>query len=108
MRSKLNIKIESVEKLIASLRRIEPMKNKVENSSSEAKSKQNKNKSNERHENNGPCVYCENVGYPGRYHAENVCRTKLRNNNKTKNEKIRMVNHSELQDIVAADEDTKN
>ncbi|KYN14207.1 hypothetical protein ALC57_13591 [Trachymyrmex cornetzi] len=108
VKSKLNDKIETIENLMAKLKTIEPMTNKFKNSGVENNAKQKQNNSNERKGNNhSPCTYCENIGYPNRYHPENLCRTKL---NKTiqKNEKIKIVNNTELQNLISSTEEAKN
>lgn len=49
------------------------------------------------------CMYCEKLGYKNRFHPENLCR-----NRKIKNENIKLVNNSEIQDAVAHAEEAKN
>lgn len=104
VRSKLNGKIETVENLMASLKRMEPMIHKFKNLSVED-GKQKQSKPNERHEiDKSPCTYCKSIGYPNRYHPENLCRTKL----KQKNEKIKIAHNAELENLISSTEEAKN
>jgi len=49
------------------------------------------------------CTHCEKLGYKNRFDPENLCR-----NRTVKNENIKLVNNSEIQDAVAHAEKAKN
>lgn len=55
-----------------------------------------------------PCPFCEAQGFAGRFHEESVCKLEKNKDNKMKNEKIRVVNHAQAQDIIASLNITKN
>lgn len=55
-----------------------------------------------------PCPYCVKKGFLNRYHPEEVCRSKLSDKEKTKNDKIKLVNNANIEESVAFSEDSKN
>lgn len=55
-----------------------------------------------------PCSICDRLGYKNRIHLESVCRNKDRQIKNQKNENIKVTNNSEIQEVVASYEETKN
>ena len=55
-----------------------------------------------------PCAFCEKLGYANRFHPESLCRLKTQKGNKQKNENIKMVNNTEIQEIIANSAEAKN
>lgn len=55
-----------------------------------------------------PCSFCESQGFANRFHDESVCRLKKGRSNATKNEKIRVVNNTEAQNVISMAEEAKN
>lgn len=109
VRARLNGKMETIENLMTNLKKMEPIVNKLKSPGIGDNGNSKQNKSNERRDNSySPCTYCEGIGYPNRYHPENLCRTKLNNKNRQKNEKIKIVNNTELQDLISSTEEAKN
>jgi len=50
-----------------------------------------------------PCTFCEKLGYKERYHPEQKCRLKNK-----KNDKIKIVNNIDCEDLIACSEEAKN
>jgi hypothetical protein len=67
-----------------------------------------------RNPNYKPCGHCEKVNRPGRFHAETECLTKLRPDYNllvskyAKNKNVRMVNNTEMEDLLNNENETKN
>ncbi|XP_076660132.1 uncharacterized protein LOC143363438 [Halictus rubicundus] len=55
-----------------------------------------------------PCSFCEKLGYVNRFHPESLCRLKIQKINKQKNENIKIVNNTEIQEIIANSAEAKN
>lgn len=55
-----------------------------------------------------PCSICDKLGFKNRFHSENICRNKDRQIKNLKNENIRIINNTELQEVVASYEEAKN
>lgn len=55
-----------------------------------------------------PCSYCNKKGFQNRYHSEDVCRVKLSDKEKIKNEKIKIINNTNLEESVASSDESKN
>ncbi|XP_074026745.1 uncharacterized protein [Leptinotarsa decemlineata] len=53
-----------------------------------------------------PCPYCTKKGFPNRYHSEGICRLKLAEN--TKNERIKIINNTNIEESVSFSEESKN
>lgn len=53
------------------------------------------------------CKFCESLGFANRSHDESVCRLKKGKSNE-KNNKIRMANNTEAQDIISMADEAKN
>lgn len=89
-----NKDITKIDDLMFTLRQIEP---KDDTLSANANSKHEP-----RNHVNKPCAYCESAGFPNRLHPEELCRTKKAQQNKIKNDKIK------LQNEIACSEELKN
>ncbi|XP_043270946.1 uncharacterized protein [Venturia canescens] len=104
VRARLNKKsLTNMEDLMSTLRQIDPMKIKLNNNSNERN--EDKHKTQNKY---SPCSYCEGVGFPNRYHPEQLCRTKITHQKGNKNEKIKVANNIEIQDTIAYTEEAKN
>ncbi|XP_071642241.1 uncharacterized protein [Temnothorax longispinosus] len=104
VRTRLNKKsLTNMEDLMSTLRQIEPLKNKYNSNSGEANDDKHKNQNKHR-----PCSYCESVGFPNRFHPEQMCRTKIAHQKANKNDKIKVANNIEIQDTIALAEVAKN
>lgn len=102
--TRLNKKnLTSMEELMSILRQIDPMKSKYSNNLRE----RNEDKYRTQDKYN-PCSYCESVGFPNRYHPEQLCRTKMTHKKINKNDKIKVANNIEIQDAIAYTEEAKN
>lgn len=105
IRSRLTKKdIVNIDSLMSVLKQIEPAEKKS-NVTSNDKVNIVKPKSENQ---TTPCSYCEKKGFPNRFHAENVCRTKINDLKKAGNDKIRISNNAELQNSIALYDDAKN
>ena len=91
--------INSIDNLMSALRQLGQIVNK---------NKKTEDKSNESKPSYKPCKHCERTGFPNRFHPENVCRTKLNNEKKSNNDRIKVVNNTELETMVAQIEEAKN
>lgn len=55
-----------------------------------------------------PCSNCEKLGFPNRFHPENMCRLKEQKSSYKKNNNIKVVNNVDLEDAIAKSEEAKN
>lgn len=86
------------------------------NSNNNAGTSQNRNNNTApyRNPNHKPCSFCEKVNRPGRFHAEADCRTKLRPDysflvsKHATNKNVRMVNNTEMEELLNKEQETKN
>ncbi|XP_011689342.1 PREDICTED: uncharacterized protein LOC105450919 [Wasmannia auropunctata] len=107
VRSRITKKeIDSIDKLMSTIRQLEHLNIGKEKNQSAINMK-NKNV------NDGlvkkPCPHCIERGFPNRYHPEQNCRLKNSEvKGKYKNEQIKIINNSEIQDSVSLSEDAKN
>ncbi|KAK9872560.1 hypothetical protein WA026_018695 [Henosepilachna vigintioctopunctata] len=49
-----------------------------------------------------PCPYCEEIGFPNRFHSGHLCRNRTNSKQKFKNDKIKMVSNLEVQDSISS------
>lgn len=106
--------VRSVNKLISKISQLDIPKSSPSKPSSS--SKQGTGTSKPSPSEYKPCSWCEKIGHPGRYHPESQCRTKQRltssNSNSSSNayekKNIRVVNNTELEDLVNREVDQKN
>lgn len=66
-----------------------------------------------RNSNYKHCMFFAKIGKPGRFHPESQCKTKLNSNfkfntNSSKHENIKIVNNTELEDLLNKEADSKN
>lgn len=55
-----------------------------------------------------PCSNCEKLGFPNRFHPENMCRLKEQKSSYKRNNNIKVVNNVDLENAVANSEEAKN
>lgn len=56
-----------------------------------------------------PCSHCAAKGFSNRFHAENSCRNFIANSKQNfKNDKIKTVNNTELEDSISSSDESKN
>lgn len=55
-----------------------------------------------------PCSNCEKLGFPNRFHPENMCRLKEQKSGYKKNNNIKVVNNVDLENAIANSEEAKN
>ncbi|KAK9873420.1 hypothetical protein WA026_022484 [Henosepilachna vigintioctopunctata] len=55
-----------------------------------------------------PCPFCEEIGFPNRFHSGNLCRNRTNSKQTFKNDKIKMVNNLEVQDSISSSDESKN
>lgn len=54
------------------------------------------------------CAYCKMKGFTNRFHAENVCRLKIFDGKNMKNDKIKVINNTNIQESVSSSNVAKN
>lgn len=55
-----------------------------------------------------PCSYCIKKGFPNRVHTEEVCRLKIADRNKNRNDKIKVINNTNIQECISSSDESKN
>ena len=105
IRSRLNKKsLTNMEDLMSTLRQIEPSRSKLNNNNS-GEINDDKHKTQNKHK---PCSYCDSVGFPNRFHPEQMYRTKIAHLKASRNDKIKVANNLGIQDTIALTEEAKN
>lgn len=103
---------EKIDDLMSLLRQIEPSRNKSKlNANVDTDKFQGSVKFVDKQRNQNSheqCSYCKSIGFPNRFHPEKLCRTKAANQNKFGNDKIKVSNNLELQDMISFAAEAKN
>ena len=104
-------KLNKIDDLMSKLRQCERPISRLNSNANKESEKQNK--SLDKHKGQcarEPCLYCKSIGFPNRFHSENLCRLKLANNNKfeSRNDKVKLANNLEIQDVISLSAEAKN
>lgn len=104
--------VTKIDDLMSLLRQFEPIeKASIVNTNSkhgDGRSAVSTNKLEPRQNVNKQCPFCESIGFPNRFHSEEVCRTKKAQKNKFKNEEIKVANNLQIQNAIALSDEGKN